>query len=232
MLTIRKSKDRGHFNHGWLNTYHTFSFGRYVDRNHMGFRALRVINEDIVAPATGFGEHPHDNMEILTYVLSGTLTHGDSLGHSEPLRHGELQRMSAGTGIEHSEVNASKTDPVHLLQIWLLPARDNTAPAYGQAKFPIVEQPNRLHLLASPDGANGSLTIGQDVRLYSGIFDKGASVSVELKPGRHAWVQIAHGSVTINGQTLTAGDGAAISNETALTIAANEKSELLVFDLN
>ena len=232
MITIRKSKDRGHFNHGWLNTYHTFSFGRYVDRNHMGFRALRVINEDIVAPATGFGEHPHDNMEILTYVLSGTLTHGDSLGHSEPLRHGELQRMSAGTGIEHSEKNNSKTEPVHLLQIWLLPAKQDTEPTYGQAKFPIVEQPNRLHLLASPDGANGSLTVGQDVRLSSGILDKGASVNVELKPGRHAWIQIAHGSVTINGQTLAAGDGAAISNEAALVIAANEKSELLVFDLN
>jgi hypothetical protein len=216
MITVRKSQDRGHFNHGWLDTYHTFSFGRYIDREHMGFRALRVINEDVVAP----------------YVLSGTLTHGDSLGHSEPLRHGELQRMSAGTGIEHSEVNGSRTDPVRLLQIWLLPARQNTAPAYGQQKFPIVEQPNRLHLLASPDGANGSLTIGQDARLYSGILDKSASVNVELKPGRHAWVQVAHGSVTVNGQTLAAGDGAAVSNESSLTIAAAEKSELLVFDLN
>lgn len=231
MITIRKSSDRGHFNHGWLESYHTFSFAGYRDPKHVHFRALRVLNDDIIAPGRGFGTHPHDNMEILTWVLSGSLAHRDSLGSERSLRHGELQRMSAGTGIEHSEYNGSKTEPVRLLQIWLMPDAHETKPAYDQEEFPAAERRNALQLLASPDAAAGSLSIGQDARMYVAEIDPGKSVSLELKAGRHAWVQVARGEVTINGQSLVEGDGAAVSNEAALSIAATKEAEVIVFDL-
>jgi redox-sensitive bicupin YhaK (pirin superfamily) len=231
MITIRKSSDRGHFNHGWLDTFHTFSFAGYQDPKHIHFRALRVLNEDVVAPGRGFGRHPHDNMEILTWVLSGSLAHADSLGHERSLRHGELQRMSAGSGIEHSEYNGSKTEPVHLLQIWLLPKEHDTRPAYDQKEFPAEGRRNKLQLLASPDSDQGSLSIGQDARMYVAELDPGKTISLDLKPGRNAWVQVSRGSVTLNGQSLTQGDGAAISNETALSIAAADDAEVILFDL-
>lgn len=231
MITIRKSSDRGHFNHGWLESYHTFSFAGYRDPKHVHFRALRVLNDDVIAPGRGFGEHPHDNMEILTWVLSGSLAHKDSLGHERSLRHGELQRMSAGTGIEHSEYNGSKTEPVRLLQIWLMPESHETRPAYDQKEFPAAGRKNALQLVASPDSAAGSLSIGQDARMYVGEIDAGKAVSLELKPGRHAWVQIARGSVTLNGQALAEGDGAAVSNEAALSIVATTEAEVVLFDL-
>lgn len=232
MITIRKSNDRGHADYGWLDTRYTFSFARYVDRRFMGFRDLRVINEDVVAPGKGFGQHPHDNMEIITYVLSGALAHRDTLGHVKSLGPGEVQRMSAGTGIEHSEFNPSSTDPVHLLQIWLLPAKENTAPSYEQKSFPIADQRNRLHLVASPDGAEGSVRVGQDVRLYAGRLDTGHTAQVALAPSRHAWVQVVRGSVDLNGQPLEPGDGAAVSEEQAVSLRALENAEVLVFDLN
>lgn len=232
MITVRKSRDRGHFDHGWLDTYHTFSFSRYYDPRFMGFRDLRVINEDVVAPGRGFGQHPHDNMEIVTYVLSGRLAHRDTLGHTETLSHGEVQRMSAGTGLEHSEFNASRTDPVHLLQIWVQPAREDTKPGYEQKAFPAEGRAGKLQLLVSPDGADGSLTIGQDIRLYATELAAGQSVGLDLSPGRAAWVQVAKGSVTLNATPLAKGDGAAVMDEASLTLAATEPAEVLVFDLN
>jgi redox-sensitive bicupin YhaK (pirin superfamily) len=231
MITIRKSSDRGHFNHGWLDTYHTFSFAGYRDPAHVHFRALRVLNEDVVAAGRGFGRHPHDNMEILTWVLSGSLAHTDSLGSERSLHHGELQRMSAGSGIEHSEYNGSKTEPVHLLQIWLLPEEHETKPAYDQKEFPADGRRNKLQLLASPDAAAGSLSIGQDARMFVAEIDAGKSVAHELAAGRHAWVQVARGSVTLNGQTLAQGDGAAVSNEKTLSIAATKDAEVVLFEL-
>lgn len=238
MFTLRPSSARGHANHGWLNTKHSFSFGHYYDPQHMGFRALRVINEDIVAPGQGFGEHPHDNMEIVSYVLSGALAHKDSLGSVKTLSPGEVQRMSAGTGIEHSEFNASSTEPAHFLQIWLKPAARNAAPGYEQKAFRVREEPNRLHLLASPDAADGSVHIGQDVRLYAASLSAGASVHLALAPGRHAWIQVARGRAHLNDINLSQGDGVAISDETALTLTGvasgpgGEQTEILLFDLN
>lgn len=232
MITLRRSAERGHADHGWLNTKHTFSFGRYYDPKHMGFRALRVINEDIVAPGRGFGEHPHANMEIISYVLSGTLAHKDSLGSVKTLVPGEVQRMSAGTGIEHSEFNPSPAEPAHFLQIWLLPERQNTHASYEQKAFALEGRTNRWQLLASPDGAGGSVRIGQDVRLFTTCLDSGASVTLDLDAARYAWVQVARGSITLNGVELRQGDGAAISAENRLTLAALSPSEFLVFDLN
>ncbi|QDV34621.1 pirin family protein [Tautonia plasticadhaerens] len=231
MMTIRGAGERGHFDHGWLDTYHTFSFARYVDRRHMGFRALRVINEDRVAPGRGFGTHPHGDMEIVTYVLSGALEHRDSLGTGSVIRPGELQRMTAGTGITHSEFNPSESEPVHLYQIWLLPEREGLEPSYEQKAFPEDERRNRLRLVASPDGTGGSLTIRQDARLYLATLDGGREVSHELAPGRHAWLQVLRGGVTLNGSALSAGDGAALGDESALAIRADEPSEVLLFDL-
>lgn len=231
MITVRKSSDRGHFDHGWLDTYHTFSFGGYYDPKNVHFRSLRVINEDVVAPGRGFGRHPHDNMEILTWVLSGSLAHSDSLGSERSLRHGELQRMSAGTGIEHSEYNGSKTEPVRLLQIWIIPKVRHAPPRYDQKEFPADGRANRLQLLASPDADEGSLSIGQDARMYVSDIDAGKTVKAEFAPGRNIWVQVANGSVSVNGTTLAQGDAAAITGETALEMAASEKAEVLVFDL-
>ena len=231
MIRLRKAAERGHFDHGWLDTRHTFSFSRYHDPRYMGFRALRVVNEDRVQPGQGFGTHGHEDMEIVTYVLSGALAHRDSLGTGSTLRPGELQRMTAGTGITHSEFNPSPTEPVHLYQIWLLPEREGLEPSYEQRAFPEEERHNRLRLVASPDGSDGSLTIRQDARLFLATLDGDREVSHEVPSGRHAWVQVLRGGVSLNGLTLSAGDGAAVSAESHLTIRADGLSEVLLFDL-
>lgn len=233
MITIRKSHDRGHFDFGWLDTRHTFSFGEYHDPKHMGFRALRVINEDVVRGGGGFGTHPHRDMEIVTYVLSGALAHKDSMGNGSTIRPDDVQRMSAGTGVTHSEHNASSTEPVHLLQIWLSPARTGTAPSYEQRAFPAAEKRGRLRLVGAPDGRDGAVTIQQDAMLYASVLAPAERVSHEITPARHAWVQVLRGSVTVNGEPLMAGDGAALSDESHASIAAGTEltNEVLVFDL-
>jgi len=231
MIQVRKSNDRGHANHGWLDTHHTFSFADYHDPEHMGFRALRVINEDRVAPAQGFGTHGHRDMEILSYVLEGGLAHRDSTGGGGVIRPGEVQRMSAGTGVMHSEFNASRSEPVHFLQIWLVPDRRGITPGYEQKHFPPEQREGRLRLIASPDAAEGSLRIHQDARVYTTLLGKGQSVTQALAPGRHAWVQVARGQVRIGDAVLSAGDGAALSDERSVTLTADEASEVLLFDL-
>ena len=231
MITIRKSEDRGHFNRSWLNTYHTFSFDRYYDPAHMGFRSLRVINEDRVAPGEGFPTHPHRDMEIITFVLEGALEHKDSMGTGSVIRPGEVQRMTAGTGITHSEFNQSKSDEVHLLQIWILPSERGLTPSYEQKMFPIEQRNGRLCLIASPKSDNGAVTINQDVSLYTARLRPGKQVEHKLAQNRHAWVQVARGSVTVNGQPLEQGDGAAISDEAAVAIAAVDQADILLFDL-
>jgi hypothetical protein len=230
MTNIRLNEDRGHANHGWLDTHFTFSFANYYDPKHMGFRALRVINEDFIAPGMGFGTHPHQDMEILSYVLSGELGHKDSLGSGGVIRHGEVQFMSAGTGIRHSEANPSPTETTHMLQIWLLPNRTSLDPKYEQKVFPIEGQPNRLHLIASRDGRNGSFLIRSDAEVYAGKLDAGTTVE-QLLTGKHGWLQIAIGEVTANGKPLNAGDGLAIDGEASIQIAANGNAEILLFDL-
>lgn len=233
MITVRKAEDRGHFDHGWLDTRHTFSFADYHDPAQMGFRALRVINEDRVAPGEGFGRHGHRDMEILTYVLDGALAHEDSTGGAGTLRPGEVQRMSAGTGVTHSEFNGSKERPVHLLQIWLVPDRAGHAPSYEQKEFPDAERKGQLRLVASPDGREGSTTIHQDGRVYAALLEPDERVAHSLAPGRHAWVQVIRGEVEVNGVALRGGDGAALSDERAaeLTGRGGETAELLLFDL-
>ncbi len=232
MLTLRRAADRGHFDHGWLDTFHTFSFADYHDPAQMGFRALRVINEDRVAPGQGFGTHPHRDMEIITWVLDGTLAHRDSTGAGGTLRHGEVQRMSAGTGLTHSEFNGSAKEPVHLLQIWLMPDRTGHAPSYEQRTFPPVELRGALRLVASPDGAKGSTVIHQDARVFATILQAGEAVRHPLAPGRHAWVQVARGAATVNGTAVGAGDGVALSDEPEVSITGSAgEAELLVFDL-
>ena len=231
MITIRRAFDRGHVNHGWLDTYHTFSFSSYRDPKHVHFRALRVMNEDVVAPGQGFGTHPHDNMEIITYVLEGALEHRDSMGNGEVLRPGEFQRMSAGTGITHSEFNPSPTEPVHLYQIWLFPQQDGIEPSYEQKRFDEVERHNRLRLVASPDAAEGSLLIHQDARIFLSLLDADKQVTRELRPGRHAWLQVLRGKVALNGQALQTSDGAAVSDEAALEIKASDDAEVMLFNL-
>jgi redox-sensitive bicupin YhaK (pirin superfamily) len=232
MISIRRAADRGHANHGWLDTYHTFSFASYRDPKHVHFRALRVMNEDFVAPGQGFGSHPHDNMEIVTYVLEGALEHRDSMGNGEVLRPGEFQRMSAGTGIIHSEFNPSATEPVHLYQIWLFPDEKDIKPSYEQKRFDEAERHNRLRLVASHDAAEGSLLIHQDARIFLSSVDAGKRVSHDLAAGRHAWLQVLRGRVTLNGQSLQTSDGAAVSNETGLEIEAAEDAEVMLFDLS
>jgi hypothetical protein len=218
--------------HGWLTTHHTFSFANYYDPRFMGFRDLRVINEDTVAAGRGFGTHHHDNMEIVSIVMEGALAHRDSTGGEGVLRRGEVQRMSAGTGVAHSEFNGSESEPVHFFQIWILPERDGIKPGYEQKLFPEDERRGRLRLLVAPGGADGALTIHQDVRLYSAILDAGAEVTHTLTPGRAGWVQVARGSVTVNGVALSQGDGAAIEDESTVRVAGNEPgSEILLFDL-
>jgi len=231
MITIRKSEDRGHFNHSWLNTYHTFSFDRYHDPDHMGFRSLRVINEDRVDPDQGFPTHPHRDMEIITYVLEGALEHKDSMGTGSVIRPGDVQRMTAGTGITHSERNPSPSEEVHLLQIWILPNERGLEPSYEQKTFPVERRNGRLCLIASPSSDNGAVTINQDVSLYTARLRPGKQVEHKLAPNRHAWVQVARGSVTVNGQPLSQGDGAAISGEESVTITGGEQAEILLFDL-
>ncbi len=231
MITIRNRDERGAVNMGWLNSKHSFSFGHYYDPAHMGFRALRVINDDRVIPGAGFPTHGHADMEIVSYVLDGALEHKDTLGTSSVIRPGDVQRMSAGSGIRHSEYNASKKDPVHFLQIWILPNEEGMVPGYEQKAFGREEKQGRLRLVGSRDGRDGSVTIHQDVDLYATLLDEGDSVTHELRPGRHAWVQVARGQVRLNGEVLKEGDGAAISNETALTLDGVVSAEVLLFDL-
>lgn len=230
-MTIRRSDERGHADHGWLDTRHTFSFADYDDPDHMGFRALRVINEDKVAPGRGFGAHSHRDMEIISYVLDGALAHKDSMGNGSVIRPGEVQRMSAGTGVTHSEHNAARDERVHFLQIWLLPDRRGHAPGYEQTAFPEAERRGRLRLVASPDGRDGSVTIHQDAAMYAGLLDGDERAALTLAPGRHAWVHVARGSVEVNGQRLGPGDGAALSDERTLTLAGGQGAEVIVFDL-
>ncbi|ALC17854.1 redox-sensitive bicupin YhaK, pirin superfamily [Desulfuromonas soudanensis] len=231
MLLIRKATERGHADHGWLNTYHTFSFAGYYDQKQMGFRELRVINEDRVQPKEGFPTHPHRDMEIVTYVLEGALEHKDSMGNGSVIRPGEVQRMSAGTGITHSEFNHSGSEPVHFLQIWILPEKKGVTPGYEQTFFPDEEKRKNLRLIASPDGRNGSVTIKQDVNLYAALLEAGEEVIHHVPKHRHAWLQVARGSVEMNGHHLEAGDGAAVSDESQLLVTGREKAEVLLFDL-
>lgn len=232
MITIRRGEERGAADFGWLDSKHSFSFGNYHDPAHMGFGALRVINEDRVAPGGGFPTHGHADMEIISYVLDGGLEHRDTLGTNSVIRPGEVQRMSAGTGIRHSEYNASDADPVHFLQIWILPERRGISPGYEQKSFPAEEKKGRLRLVASRDGREGSVTVHQDVNLYATLLDEGDAVGLDLGPGRRAWIQVTRGRATLNGQALAAGDGAAVTGETALALAAAAPgTEALVFDL-
>ena len=236
MITLRASADRGHFDFGWLDTYHSFSFGDYYDPQQMGFRSLRVINEDRVAGGAGFPLHPHREMEIVTYMLSGALEHKDSLGSGGQIRPGELQRMSAGTGIQHSEFNPDPQAAAHLLQIWLLPEKRGIAPSYEQRSFDPTQRQGRLRLLAAPGGPEGALDINQDVRLYDTQLAAGEAVEQQLAPGRHAWLQLARGRLRLTAgsgaiQELAAGDGAAVSSEERLRIESLEDAEALLFDL-
>ena len=231
MIVRRPSEERGRANHGWLDSRHTFSFADYHDPAHMGFRSLRVINEDRVQPAHGFGTHGHRDMEIISYVLEGELAHKDNMGTGSVIRPGDVQRMSAGTGVLHSERNPSPTQPVHFFQVWLLPAQRGIKPSYEQKRFEPAEKQGRLRLVASPDGREGSITLHQDADLYAGLFKTGEGARLDLRPGRHAWVQVARGDITLNGEPLGTGDGAAISDETALELSARSDAEVLVFDL-
>ncbi len=231
MLTIRKSDERGHANHGWLDSYHTFSFAGYYDPRHMGYRDLRVINQDWVAAGMGFGAHPHRDMEIVTYLLEGALEHKDSMGNVEVMRRGDVQRMSAGTGVVHSEYNHSQSEPVRFLQIWILPEANGLPPSYEQKHFSAEEKRNRLRLIVSRDGRDDSLHIHQDVSIYASVLDAGAAVIHEVAPNRHAWIQIARGTVTIAGQQVQAGDGIAIDTLGTYAIESLDNAELVLFDL-
>ena len=231
MIQLRKNSERGLARHGWLESRHTFSFADYHDPRQMGFRALRVINEDRVEPGKGFGTHGHRDMEIVTYVLEGALQHRDSLGNGSVIRPGDVQRMSAGTGIEHSEYNASQRERVHFLQIWILPERSGLAPGYEQTHFEPAQRRGRLRLVASRDGREGSVRVHQDVALHAGLADAGEVLELPLGAGRHAWVQVARGALALGSRELAAGDGAALSDEQGLRLLAREPSEVLVFDL-
>jgi redox-sensitive bicupin YhaK (pirin superfamily) len=231
MIKKRPAAERGGGNQGWLDTRHTFSFNDYHDPQHMGFRVLRVINEDRVQPGQGFGTHGHRDMEIISYVLEGELEHKDSLGHGSVLRPGEFQRMTAGTGVEHSEFNPSRTEPAHFYQIWLLPDRRGHHPSYEQKSFPVAERKGKLRLVASPDGRNGSLTIHQDAEVLLSSLDREQQLTHELRSGRFAWLQILHGTVQLNGVSLSQGDGAAIWDETSLKVKAAGPAEIMLFDL-
>jgi quercetin 2,3-dioxygenase len=231
MIKIRRSKERGHANHGWLDTYHSFSFADYYDPRNMGFRDLRVINEDFIEAAQGFPTHGHRDMEIITYVINGEVSHRDSMGNGETIRPHEVQRMTAGTGILHSEYS-SPTERTHLLQIWIEPDKRNLQPGYEQKPFPVEEKQGKLKLVASRGGDDGSVHINQDVRLYSSILSIDETVSMDLAAGRHAWVQLISGSLEVNGERLEAGDGAALSDVTSLSLKAiSDSTEFLLFDL-
>ncbi len=234
MITIRPAAERGHFDHGWLNTYHTFSFADYYDPKHTHFRGLRVINEDTVQPGGGFGTHPHRDMEIITYILQGALAHKDSMGNGSTIVPGDVQRMSAGTGVLHSEFNHSRDELVHLLQIWIFPDQRGLKPSYEQKTFAAEEKRNRLRLVASPKASDGSVTIHSDARVYGSLLDNGKSVEHKLAPGRGAWIQVVSGEIEVNGNKLAAGDGAAVENESTLSISGRSEagaSEFLLFDL-
>src|SRR5712692_232181 len=231
MINIRKSNERGHADHGWLNTHFTFSFADYDDPKHVHFRTLRVMNDDRVAGGGGFPMHPHRDMEIVTYVLEGALEHRDSMGNGSVIKPGDIQYMSAGSGVTHSEFNASPAEPVHLYQIWMFPEKQGLKPAYDQKNFTEAEKRGKLRLVASPDGRDGSVKIRQDNDLYATVLAKGESVKHELKPDRHAYVQVARGSVKLNGKDLAQGDGAAISAEKSLELTGVKDAEVLVFDL-
>jgi quercetin 2,3-dioxygenase len=232
MLTVRKAAERGHANFGWLDSHHSFSFGQYHDPKHMGFGPLRVINDDRVAAGMGFGEHGHDNMEIVSYVIEGALAHRDSLGSGSTLTQGFVQRMSAGTGIRHSEFNRSKTDPVHFLQIWILPEARGLTPSYEERHFSDAERRNTLRLVAAGTPTDGALKIHQDAAIYASVLETGKSLAHAIKPGRSAWLQVARGSLEANGQSLAEGDGLAVKDETKLTLTSTSDSEFLLFDLN
>jgi hypothetical protein len=230
-VTVRPSDERGRSQHGWLDSRHTFSFSDYQDPRHMGFRQLRVINEDRVQPGRGFPTHAHRDMEILSYVLAGALQHQDSMGNGSVIRPGDVQRMSAGTGVTHSEYNPSPSEPVHFLQIWILPERQGLQPGYGQRTFPSPEREGRLRLVASRTGRDGSVTVHQDVDVLAAVLAPGRPLAHALRPGRHAWVQVARGAISVNGTALGQGDGAALSDERAVELGATRSSEVLLFDL-
>jgi redox-sensitive bicupin YhaK (pirin superfamily) len=231
MIIVRPAEERGVANFGWLDSRHTFSFGHYYDPRHMGIGALRVINDDRVAPGGGFDTHSHQDMEIISYVLEGAMEHQDSIGTGSVIRPGDVQRMTAGTGIAHSEFNHSRTEPVHFLQIWIVPERKGLEPGYEQKTFPLEERRGKAWLVASRDGRNGSLTVHQDVDLYTSVLEAGDEVAIDLRPERSAWVQVARGAVTLNGTGLKEGDGAAVFDTATLTLTSDTGGEVLVFDL-
>ena len=231
MMKIRKANERGHASHGWLDTYHTFSFADYYDPQWMGFRSLRVINDDLVMPGMGFGTHPHRDMEIITYILSGALEHKDSLGNGRVIRAGEVQYMAAGTGVQHSEFNPTSDEPVHLLQVWIQPDRKGVTPRYAERSFRDAAA-GTLHLVTSKTGRDGSIAIHQDADLWLAKLGIGNRVTHKLAPGRHAWTHVAEGEVSFNGETLSGGDAVAVSEETALELSATLPAQILLFDLN
>lgn len=231
MLALRKASERGHANHGWLDTHHTFSFASYFDPRHMGFGPLRVINDDRIAAGRGFGAHDHRDMEIITYVLEGALSHRDSMGNGSTIRPGDVQRMSAGPGVTHSEFNGSETDPVHMLQIWIMPSKNGLPSGYEEKRFPEEEKRGRLRLIASGTGEEGSVRMQQDAKLYASILDEGDALEHRFAPGRVGWLHVAAGTVKLNGTELSAGDGVAISDEDAVTLGGHGRGEILLFDL-
>jgi redox-sensitive bicupin YhaK (pirin superfamily) len=231
MIQVRKSDERGHAFHGWLDTYHTFSFAGYYDERFMGYRSLRVINEDRVQPGKGFATHPHRDMEIITYVLEGALEHKDSMGNGSVIRPGDVQRMSAGSGVLHSEFNPSKDDPVHLLQIWILPDKLGIKPSYEQTKFDRTEMNGSLRLIASPDGRDGSVTIHQDANVYVTVLESGKSIALPDTSKRHLWIQVARGEVKLGEHVLRAGDGAAVEGESDLVMTGVEDADVVLFDM-
>lgn len=231
MIQIRKSAERGHANHGWLDSYHSFSFANYYDPKFSGFHDLLVINEDHIAPAKGFGTHAHQDMEIITYVIAGALEHKDSMGTGSVLRPGKVQRMSAGIGVQHSEFNHSKSEPLHLLQIWITPQKNGIPPSYEEKDFSKSEKTNQLKLIVSPQGSEGSIKVNQDASIYVTLLDAGKTVTHALSPGRNSWIQVVEGRLEINGKTLNTGDGAAIEGEGDLNLTAKSASEVLLFDL-
>lgn len=231
MIGVRKGTDRGHAEFGWLDSHHTFSFGEYYDPAHMGFRKLRVINDDRVIPGAGFPTHPHRDMEIISYVVEGALEHKDSMGNGSIIRPGEVQRMSAGTGVTHSEFNPSQSEGTRFLQIWILPEKTGTAPGYEQKEFPPADRADHLKLVASRDGRDGSVTVHQDVSVYASILAPGKSIEHRIPENRHVWVQVVRGQLAAHGHTLVEGDGMSLSEERLLKLAADEETEFLVFDL-
>ena len=231
MIKVRKANERGAVNLGWLDSKHSFSFGDFYDPEHMGFGSLRVINDDTVQPGQGFGTHPHRDMEIISYVIDGALEHKDSMGNGAVMRSGEVQRMTAGTGVSHSEFNHSKEDLVHFLQIWVLPEAQSLAPGYEQKNFSVEDKTNRLRLVASRDGADGSVTIHQDMRIYASVLTPGTSLTHSLADGRQAWIQVASGDVTVAGESLSSGDGIAVAEIDSIDVTAGTESEILLFDM-